>query len=108
MSSPHDEKLPPGKAKSAAPNIEEYQLGVWLLRLDRDRLLGKGKLWDSIRKALPLYYNLILEIYRIAPRLFTLFILTQIWQGVEDALQMQFSSRVLKAVSTPDLRCSMD
>jgi len=67
--------------------------------IQQDVMFDIRKIWESFLQGLPLFYQLSVEIWSIAPRLFTLFLLTQLWQGIEDALQMHFSTRLLKAVS---------
>ena len=94
-----DEKMPPTDEKKTAPKIDEYQFGIWRLMIQQDVMFDIRKLWESFLQGLPLFYQLSVEIWSIAPRLFTLFLLTQLWQGIEDALQMHFSTRLLKAVS---------
>jgi len=87
----HDEKKP-------QVEIEDFQLGVWHLRMEKEQLWNARKHWDSLWQAVPLFYRLSLDIYTISPRLFSLYLLTQVWQGIEDALQMHFSTRLLRAV----------
>ena len=93
-----DEKNKPTEEKKPTPKIDEYQLGIWRLMIQQDVMFDIRRFWDSFLQGLPLFYQLSVEIWSIAPRLFTLFILTQLWHGIEDAFQMHFSTRLLKLV----------
>jgi hypothetical protein len=80
----------------AHPNfiIENLRLGVWNIKIAKPT----GLQLAQIKSALPLFYRLCSDIFTLAPRLFTFFVFCQIWQGVEDALLMHFSSSLLRRV----------
>jgi hypothetical protein len=78
--------------------IENVRLGVWNLKIANTSGHMLIQWWRDIKSAIPLFYRLCSDIFTLAPRLFTLFILCQIWQGVEDALSMHFSSLLLRRV----------
>ena len=74
--------------------IESLRLGVWNLRIAKTT----GLQFTQIKSVLPLFYRLCSDIFTLAPRLFTFFVFCQIWQGVEDAFLMHFSSLLLRRV----------
>ena len=78
--------------------IETLRLGVWNVRIAKTTGHKLVQWWTDIKSAVPLFYRLCSDIYTLAPRLFTLFVFCQIWQGVEDALSMHFSSLLLRRV----------
>jgi hypothetical protein len=78
--------------------IEEVQLGLWKVKVGHPPSLTLRRLLDNIKSAYPLYSRLFLDIYRISPRLFTFFLMCQVWKGVEDAILMHLSSSLLSRV----------
>jgi hypothetical protein len=72
---------------------ENLRLGVWNLKIAKTT-----SRWRDIKSAVPLFYRLCSDIFILAPRLFTFFVFCQIWQGVEGALSMHFSSLLLRRV----------
>ena len=78
--------------------IEDVRLGVWNLRIAKTTGHNLGQWWKDIKSAVPLFYRLCSDIFTLAPRLFTLFVFCQVWQGVEDALLLHFSSLLLRRV----------
>ena len=78
--------------------IETLRLGVWNVRIAKTTGHKLVQWWTDLKSAVPLFYRLCSDIYTLAPRLFTLFVFCQIWQGVEDALSMHFSSLLLRRV----------
>ena len=81
------------------PNItiENLRLGVWTLKIGKTSGHKLFQWWTDI-KSLPLFYRLCSDIFSLAPRLFTFFVLCVIWQGLEEALLMHFSSLLLRRV----------
>ena len=57
--------------------------------LEVNQPLVGGETWNL---ALPLFYRLYSKIFSLVPRCFTFLVCCQIWQGVEEALSMDFSS----------------
>jgi hypothetical protein len=78
--------------------IENLRLGVWNLKIARNTGHNLIQWWRDIKSAGPLFYRLCFDIFSLDPRLFTFFVFCQIWQGVEDALLMHFSSLLLRRV----------
>jgi hypothetical protein len=75
--------------------IEKLRLGVWTLKIAKT---SGHKWWTDVKSAVPLFYRLFSDIFTLSPRLFTIFVFCKIWQGVEDALLMHFSSLLLRRV----------
>ena len=81
--------------------IEDIKLGTWILKIGKDTTsISKNLalLWEEIKSAVPLFYRLFSDIFTLAPRLFTLFVFCQIFEGLEDAMGMYFSSALLRRV----------
>ncbi|CAA7271192.1 unnamed protein product [Cyclocybe aegerita] len=81
--------------------IRETRLGVWILKVAHDpRLVGATgrKHYEDLKSTLPLLRLLASDIYGVAPRYFVLFLLCQVWQGIEDAVLMFFSNLLLTTV----------
>ena len=77
--------------------IEDIKLGTWKLKISKS---GKKLLesWEDVKSISPLFYRLCLDIVTVAPRLSALFLLCQIWYGIDDALLMHFSTALLRGV----------
>ena len=80
--------------------IEHLRLGVWDLKVATSNTTGHGLVqwWRDMKSAVPLFHRLCSDIFTLAPRLFTLFVFCQIWEGTEGALSMHFSSLLLRRV----------
>ena len=78
--------------------IENLRLGVWNLKIAHVTGHKLVQWRRDIKSAVPLFSRLCSDIFTLAPRLFTFFVFCQVWQGVEDALLMHFSSLLLRRV----------
>ena len=78
--------------------IETLRLGVWNLRIAKTTGHKDVQWWTDIKSGVPLFYRLCSDIFTLAPRLFTFFVFCQIWEGIEGALSMHFSSLLLRRV----------
>ncbi|KAF8803164.1 P-loop containing nucleoside triphosphate hydrolase protein [Phlegmacium glaucopus] len=89
-----------GKKASANSNItiEDVRLGVWNLKIGKVAGRNFVQRWEDVKSALPLFYQLCSDIFALAPRLSIFFVFCQIWQGVEGALSMHFSSTLLRRI----------
>ncbi|KAJ3508580.1 hypothetical protein NLJ89_g5679 [Agrocybe chaxingu] len=82
-------------------NIRTFRLGVWVVRIANDpSLIGIAgrKYYDDLKSTVPLLRQLATDVYGVAPGYFVLFLLCQLWQGIEDAVMMIFSNLLLTAV----------
>lgn len=79
--------------------IEETKLGVWTMKLATEPGFNAMNYWKSLRGDLPLLRRLALDILNISPWLLTVYIICQIWQGIEDSISLQLSNNLLKTVS---------
>lgn len=80
------------------PSLTTVQLGVWRLSMLEEPPFNFRKQWNDLFSAVPLLKRLSMEIYRIEPLLFFLFVVSKIWAGVESAVLLFLSSRLLKIV----------
>ena len=78
--------------------IENIRLGVWNFKIAKISGDMHVQWWTDIKSAAPLFYRLFSDIFTLSPHLFTFFVFCQMWQGVEDALLMHFSSLMLRRV----------
>lgn len=78
--------------------IENLKLGIWDVKIAKTSGHILVQWWTDIKSAAPLFYRLCSDIFTLSPRLFTFFLFCQLWQGVEDALLMHFSSLLLRQV----------
>ncbi|KAJ2919899.1 hypothetical protein MD484_g561, partial [Candolleomyces efflorescens] len=90
-----DKKVAPG---SDAVVIESKQLGVWRLLWATNKGRGLNQYIEEFKVYTPYVARLFLDVYAIAPRLFVCFILSRVWAGVENALSMYLSSKILRAI----------
>ena len=82
--------------------IEQLRLGVWNFKIANTtgHELGHELVlwWRDIKSAVPLFHRLCSDIFALAPRLLFFFFFCQIWDGIEGALSMHFSSLLLRRV----------
>jgi len=79
--------------------VSAEQIGVWeflTVKQPRWNLLGQ---WSELKSIIFPYRRLAFEIYTLSPGLLFLYILSKIWIGIEQALSLYLSSRVLQVVS---------
>lgn len=86
------------KEKDVTP-IYSNQLGVWRVLMQQDPYFGIKKQWDNFLTTIPLIWRLSVDIYNLGPGLFIFAILAKVWSGVESALLLYLSSRLLTIVS---------
>lgn len=79
--------------------IEEMKLGVWTMKLASEPGFNPKAYWKSLKGDLPLLQRLALDIFSVSPWLFTVYIICQVWQGIEDSISLQLSNNLLKTVS---------
>jgi hypothetical protein len=92
-----DKKVLP---RSDAMVIESKQLGVWRLLWATNKGRRYSQYIEEFQVYTPYVIRLFLDVYGIAPRLFVFFVLSHVWAGVENALSMYLSTRILRAVSS--------
>lgn len=86
-----EEKIRQGKAYVT----EHY--GVWdFLSMNEDYQRQLRRLFDDIPKSLPSLYQLIRDIYFLSPSLFLLFWVSRIWGDCQGAINLHFSSQLLR------------
>ena len=95
----HDKSL---SEKPTTEALSTLQMGIWQFSTPKETGWSFGIRWDEVRSTWTLLRRLALEIYALCPGLLVLFVLSKIWGGVEDALLMHLSSRLLRIVSHPN------
>jgi hypothetical protein len=99
MSYPSATEKPSSHEKSAVDELVSTQIGVWEFSTLKE--IGWNPLvpWVELKSAFALFRRLAFEIYAIAPGLLSLYVISKIWNGIESALLMHLSSRLLQIVS---------
>ena len=81
--------------------VEEFKLGAWMFKIAKDTDGFSKRIarhWEEIRSVVPLFYRLSSDIFILAPRIFTLFVFFQIFNGLDGTMLMYFSSALLRRV----------
>jgi len=78
--------------------ITEHQLGAWKFKLADSSSFDPVNSWHEFVSAFPLLRRLVLDIWGIAPGLFALYVVCQIWEGIEGSIMMHLSNRLLQMV----------
>lgn len=84
--------------------IDELQLGIWKVFLATQKRVGRWGLLPEIWETYPLIMRLVVDIYKLAPRLLYLLLLSKCWNGIKLALEMRLENMLLAQVSKP-YRC---
>ncbi len=61
--------------------------------------LDISKRWNRVASSIPFLKRLAIDVYTLDPWLSVLYVLSRIWWGVESAVSLYLSSRLLKTVS---------
>ncbi len=89
------------KEKLAGENqrgLETFQLGVWKVSLLKRAPLNFKKQLLDFKEAFGYFNRLAIDVYTLEPILATLFILNELWSGVQSALLLYLSSQMLRVV----------
>ncbi len=84
--------------ETAVPETHTVELGVWKVALLNDTHWDYKRKWNNLLMALPLFRRLAIDVYTLEPTLSILFILEKIWSGIESAVLLYLSSRLLRIV----------
>ncbi|PBL01640.1 P-loop containing nucleoside triphosphate hydrolase protein [Armillaria gallica] len=84
--------------ETAVPETHTVELGVWKVALLNDTHWDYKRKWNSLLMALPLFRRLAIDVYTLEPTLSILFILEKIWSGIESAVLLYLSSRLLRII----------
>lgn len=83
---------------STKPKIKTIDLGVHKVLLAASPWNLRDQ-WQQVVVALPLFKRLATEIYTLEPFLAVAYVVTQVWSGLESAILLYLSSRLLSIVS---------
>ena len=86
------------KAKTVDATVSTTQIGIWEFSTIKDVKWNPRVPWAELTSAVALFRRLAVEMYNIAPGLLSLYVLSKFWQGIESALLMHLSSRLLQIV----------
>ncbi|KXN87503.1 Multidrug resistance protein 3 [Leucoagaricus sp. SymC.cos] len=86
---------PPKKAESYTTE----QHGIWdILLVNEDYRKQLGRLFRDVPKSIPALRQLMQDIYSLSPVLFILFCASQLWSNCQTAINLHFSSELLRAI----------
>jgi hypothetical protein len=100
MDSPNIQEKP-NSEKNTLDETVSSQIGVWEFTSLKDVGWSLKLPLADLKSGFVLFRRLALEIYFLAPGLLSLYILSKIWDGIEDALLLHLSSRLLQIVRRP-------
>jgi len=86
------------KSDSNDTSISAIQLGVWRVLLQEESSWDIRKHWRDLSSTLPLSRRLATEIFYLDPWLFIFFVVSKVWTGIESALLLYLSSRLLTII----------
>lgn len=74
------------------------QRGIWEFWTVKQSRFDPHRRWTELKSGFQLFRRLATEIFALSPGLLILFILSKLWGGVETAVLMHLSSRLLRIV----------
>ncbi len=78
--------------------LESFQLGVWMVSILKSSPLNLRKQFLDLKDALRYFQRLATDVYTLEPMLMTLFVLNELWSGIQGALLLHLSSQILRMV----------
>ncbi|RDB22903.1 Lipid A export ATP-binding/permease protein MsbA [Hypsizygus marmoreus] len=97
MIEPNAEK-PVASTPIVDDSVLSTQVGIWQFWTVRHARFDPRRQWDELVSGLQLFQRLATEIFSICPGMLIMFILSKIWRGVETAVLMHLSSRLLRII----------
>ncbi|PBK72150.1 hypothetical protein ARMSODRAFT_745078 [Armillaria solidipes] len=88
------------KNQPSSVQVETIQLGVWKVLMAKSPMnpLDISKRWNRVASSVPFLKRLAIDVYTLDPCLSVLYVLSRIWWGVESAVSLYLSSRLLKTI----------
>lgn len=86
--------------KPSTDETVSEQVGIWEFSTLKQRRWDPRVQLAEIVSGYAFFRRLAVEIYELAPGLLSLYILAKIWNGIESALLLHMSSRLLQIVSS--------
>ncbi|KAJ7289359.1 P-loop containing nucleoside triphosphate hydrolase protein [Mycena rebaudengoi] len=93
---------------SDASSYTSLELGVWRLLMPKETLptgflgipefLFSMSKWNTIAASWPLVLRFLRDIYQLGPTLVLLYVVLQLWGGVESVLKLYVSGRLLRII----------
>ncbi|KAK0440869.1 P-loop containing nucleoside triphosphate hydrolase protein [Desarmillaria tabescens] len=78
--------------------LETFQLGVWKVSILKSTSFNFRKQFSDVKVALKYFWRLTIEVYTLAPVLATLYVLNELWSGVQGTLLLYLSSQILRII----------
>ncbi|KAK0219554.1 hypothetical protein EDD85DRAFT_989012 [Armillaria nabsnona] len=78
--------------------LETLRLGVWTVSILKHSPLNLRKQFLDLKDALRYFQRLAIDVYTLEPMLATLFVLNELWSGVQSTLLLYLSSQILRTV----------
>ncbi|KAG7439707.1 P-loop containing nucleoside triphosphate hydrolase protein [Guyanagaster necrorhizus] len=92
------ESVPHLAAKADQRQLETITLGIWKVSSLKSTPFNIRKQFSDLGSAFPYFFRLAVEVYTLEPVLAIMFVLNKLWKGVEGALLLYFSSRILRII----------
>ncbi|KAK0490254.1 P-loop containing nucleoside triphosphate hydrolase protein [Armillaria novae-zelandiae] len=88
------------KNQTSSVQVETIQLGIWKVLVAKSPMnpLDISKRWNRVTSSFHFLKRLAIDVYTLDPCLSVLYVLTKIWWGLESALSLYLSSRLLKTI----------
>ncbi|KAF8894755.1 P-loop containing nucleoside triphosphate hydrolase protein [Infundibulicybe gibba] len=87
----------PEKPPPSAGSVNRQQFGVWQILTLNEAFSWRAVLGGFL-SGLPLIKRIVLEVYHVAPGDCLRYMLAKLWSGVESALLVYFSTRLLRII----------
>lgn len=101
MDPPSSEKSDRPKPETPVSPLESLQLGAWNVLLERRSLATSlTARWHQLIVAIPLFRRTFIDLYCMEPALMRRVIALKVWTGVEGAVTLHLSSKLLKLLET--------
>ncbi|RDB22977.1 Lipid A export ATP-binding/permease protein MsbA [Hypsizygus marmoreus] len=100
MPKPINEKLTSPNPTGDSDEFLTTQIGIWQFWTARGSPFDLRRKIMELVSGLQLFRRLVAEIFSISPGMLILFILSKIWSGVETAVLMQLSTRLLQIIES--------
>ncbi|KAF9552397.1 P-loop containing nucleoside triphosphate hydrolase protein [Agrocybe pediades] len=86
--------------KTVESEIREYQYGVWKFKVADYSATSKSprQRWNDFISSLPLLWRLVSDVFNVAPVLLVLYVLSEIWGGIDSTLMIHFANQILQTI----------
>ncbi|KAF9560047.1 P-loop containing nucleoside triphosphate hydrolase protein [Agrocybe pediades] len=80
--------------------ITEHNIGVWKLKFANKTIENPTEYWKKLKATGPVVRRLVVDVFSIAPALFTMYLMLQVLHIADITVNALLSNRLLRAVET--------